>query len=87
MIEYRYENPNKVYVTVEAVFKPDGRLMPTAFVWEDGRRYEVDRVTDVCRAASLKAGGVGIRYTCMVRRHQTYLFYEEGRWFMERRDK
>jgi hypothetical protein len=42
-------------------------------------------VTDVCRAASLKAGGVGMRYTCMVRNHQTYLFYEDGRWFMERR--
>ena len=84
MKEYQYSNPNKVYVTVEAVFRPDGRLMPTAFIWENGRRYEIDRVTDVCRAASLKAGGVGMRYTCMVRSRQTYLFYEDGRWFMER---
>ena len=59
--------------------------MPTAFIWENGRRYEIDRVTDVCREASLMAGGVGMRYTCMVRNHRTYLFYEDGRWFMERR--
>ncbi|HHU07878.1 MAG TPA: hypothetical protein GXZ59_05990 [Clostridiaceae bacterium] len=86
MIEYQYNNPNKVYVTVEAVFKPDGRLMPTAFVWENGCRYEIDRVTGVCRAASLKCGGIGMRYTCIVGGHQTYMFYEEGRWFMEQRN-
>lgn len=41
---------------------------------------------DVCRAASFKAGGVGIRYTCMVCSRETYLFFEEDRWFIERRD-
>jgi hypothetical protein len=84
MIERRYENDLKVYVKVEALFYPDGRLMPLAFWWEDGRRYSVDRVTEVCRAASLKAGGIGIRYTCTVLGRQTFLFYEEDRWFMER---
>jgi hypothetical protein len=43
-----------------------------------------DRVTNIRQAASLKAGGSGIRYTCMVHGRQTYLFYEEDRWFMER---
>ena len=86
MIERQYNNPDKVYVTVEAVFKPDGRLTPIAFVWENGRQYEVDRVTDVCRAASLKAGGVGIRYTCTVHGREVYLFYETDRWFMERKN-
>jgi len=87
MIEYQYNNPNKVYVTVEAVFRPYGRLIPTAFVWENGRRYEIDRVTDICRAASLKAGGTGLRYTCIVNGRQTYMFYEEGRWLMARRGR
>lgn len=85
MIERRYENENKVYVKVEVLFYPDGRLEPVAFWWENARRYSIDRVLDVCRAASLKAGGVGIRYTCVVRGHQTFLFFEEDRWFMERR--
>ncbi len=85
MKERRYENENKVYVKVAAVFYPDGRLEPIAFWWENARRYRIDRVLDVCRAASLKAGGTGIRYTCMVHGHQTYLFYEKDRWFMERK--
>lgn len=86
MIEKRYKNDNKLYVKVEAVFYPDGRLRPIAFWWENGRRYYIDRVIDVCRATSLKAGGMGIRYACNVLGKQIYLFYEEDRWFMERRE-
>lgn len=29
----------KVYVDVLAVFSREGELIPTAFVWEDGRKY------------------------------------------------
>lgn len=86
MIERQYENKHKVYVKVEAIFFSDGTIRPQAFWWESGRKYEVDAVVDVCRAASLKAGGIGVRYTIMVHGHQTFLFLEENRWFMERRD-
>ena len=76
----------KVYVNVIAEFTKDGRLLPRYFIWPDGRRYEIHRVVDVCRAASLKAGGVGTRYTCIVENVQCYLFYEDNnRWFMERK--
>lgn len=61
MREKRHENEHKVYIKVEAVFHPDGRLLPVALWWENGRRYTIDHVTDICRAASLKAGGSGIR--------------------------
>jgi len=86
MIEKRYENEHKAYIKVEAIFHPDGKLLPLALWWENGRRYTVDRVLDICRAASLKAGGTGMRYTCLVSGRQIYLFYEEDRWFMERPD-
>ena len=85
MKEREYQNQNKVYVKVEALFNADGTIRPQAFWWESGRRYEVDAVVDVCRAASLKAGGIGIRYTVMVGNHQTFLWLEEKRWFMERK--
>ncbi|NLB52197.1 MAG: hypothetical protein GX808_04575 [Syntrophomonadaceae bacterium] len=83
--EKRYNNPNKIYISVKAVFYPDGGFKPTSLIWEDGREYEIDRVTDIRRAASLKAGGTGIRYTCKVRGKEVYLFLEEDRWFMERK--
>lgn len=84
MEERRYQNPNKIYVSVKAVFYPDGGFKPTSFVWEDGREYEISKVTDIRRASSLKAGGVGMRYTCRVENKEVYLFLEEDRWFMER---
>lgn len=80
------EELDKVYVDVLAVFTKDGVLLPKKFMWEDGSEYEITRVTDIRRAASLKAGGVGERYTCMVEGRSVHLFYEsENRWFMERK--
>lgn len=73
----------KVYVDVEAIFK-DGCLIPTSVIWVDGRKYLIDKVIECRRAASLKAGGAGIRYTCRIAGQIKYLFYEENnRWFME----
>ena len=66
---------SKVYVNVMAEFTKDGRLLPRSFIWKDGQVYEIQRVTDVRRAASLKAGGVGIRYTCIVNGRESHLFY------------
>lgn len=75
----------KVYVGVNVRFEPDGRMMPLSLIWEDGREYEIDKVLDVRRAASLKAGGTGMRYTVRIGRTETFLFLEESRWFVERR--
>ncbi|MBE6778224.1 MAG: hypothetical protein E7541_02440 [Ruminococcaceae bacterium] len=77
----------KVYVEVTASFLPDGGVMPLAVRWEDGTLYQVDRVLDVRPAASLKAGGCGIRYTCRIRGQQTYLFLDADRWFVEKKEK
>ncbi len=61
----------------------DGTVLPLAVVWEDGRRFAVDRVLDVRRAASLKVGGTGVRYLVRIQNRDTFLFYEEPRWFVE----
>lgn len=75
----------KVYVGVTARFNQEGDLFPLSIEWEDGHVYEIDQVTDVRRAASLKAGGTGIRYTIRIGCKITYVFLEESRWFVERR--
>lgn len=77
----------KVYVSVTARFDADGGLYPLSLRWEDGREYTVDRVLDVRPAASLRAGGAGIRYTIRVGNTRTYLFREGERWFVERRQR
>ena len=73
----------KVFVDVTATFTKDGDLQPMNFVWEDGIRYQVDKVIDNKRAASLKVGGRGQRYTCRVSGKEVYLYLEDGKWFME----
>ena len=51
----------KKYVKVTATFDCDGDLIPEYIVWDDGRRYRIDKISDVRYAASLKAGGAGIQ--------------------------
>ena len=73
----------KVFVEVTVKFDSEGSMIPLSITWEDGRLFEIDKVTDIRKAASLKAGGIGVRYTIMTNRKQTYLWYEEPRWFVE----
>lgn len=75
---------SKVYVDVNATFSKDGRLIPKSFIWTDGHQYEIQMVKAVCRAASRKAGGVGIRYTCIIDGRESHLYYEDNNmWFVE----
>ena len=39
---------------------------------------------DVRRAASLKAGGTGLRYICRICGRTVALFNAENKWFMEK---
>lgn len=87
-------NKYKVYVSVTADFNEDGILMPRRLTWEDGSKYEIDKVSDIRQAAAMKAGGQGDRYTIRVNGKDTYLFFERnasrsgniiGRWFVERK--
>lgn len=76
----------KVYVDVNLDVDKDGNKRPRVITWEDGIKYEVDRVKQICRAASTKVGGCGIRYTVMVCGKETYLFNEDERWFVEAKE-
>ena len=79
-------SPYKAYVEVIADFSADGRMKPLRLIWEDGRKYDVDRILRVDRCASLKAGGAGIRYVCRIQGQPVELYYEEnGFWFVSRK--
>lgn len=75
----------KEYVNVTVKFKKDGSMIPVDIEWENGTVYTIDKVIDVRKAASLKAGGCGIRYLCKIMDTQTYIFFEEDKWFVERK--
>ena len=73
----------RTYVRVVVEYDEAGGVRPLSIAWEDGRVFEVDRLLDVRRAAATKAGGQGIRYTCRILGRETYLFEDNGRWFVE----
>lgn len=74
----------KLYVDVNVKFTGAGKMLPREIILPDGRHYEIDRITDCRRAASMKAGGTGIRYTCKILGKESFLWYEENyKWFVE----
>ena len=84
----------KEYIEVEVHFAADGTMLPRIIEWEDGHKYEIDRVLKIQPAPAMKAGGQGDRYTVMIGGQQRYLFFEHspeygaekiGKWFVERR--
>jgi hypothetical protein len=78
-----YHMVHKVYVKVKIEVNIEGKMKPILITWNDGRQYEVDKITDVRRAASMSTGGTGMRYTCIIRGKPAFLFYEDPQWFME----
>jgi len=77
----------KLYVPVKLYVDENGKVTPKEIkAGYDGEWLTVEKVTDSRRRASLNAGGVGIRYSCIVNINETqrsiYLFDEEGKWFI-----
>ena len=81
-------NNIKVYVDVIARFNSEGVLIPLSLTWEDGEKFDIDRITDIRQAAAMKAGGQGDRYTIwdlFFERNHSLTGNNLGRWFVERR--
>ena len=76
----------KVYVGVELSVSPQGDVRPRTIIFEDGNKYQIDRLRQKCRAHATKVGGTGIRYTVIICNKETYLCEDDGRWFVEAKD-
>lgn len=73
---------NKKFVGVVVSVDEDGNKKPKSIDY-NGQEFVVDKVIDMKRCASFKAGGIGERYTIRIEGKETYLFCEMGRWFVE----
>ena len=81
VLELKLSNPVNLDVDAE------GNIRPRLIRWIDGRVYEIDRLKHKCRAASTKVGGCGIRYTVMIGGHESFLFNEDEKWFVEAKEQ
>ena len=85
---------SKVYVEVTSVTSVEGIMLPRSLLWEDGRTYKIDRVSEIKQSAAMKCGGQGDRYTIWIDGKMSYLYFERsaavtgniiGRWFVEKK--
>lgn len=76
---------NIKYVDVFLLYTKESQVIPKSIVWENGITYEIDKILDVSNAASLKAGGSGLRYKCLIQGKEKLLWFDsfEQRWFVE----
>lgn len=72
----------KKFVRVIADIDEAGKKTPKTLIYND-TKYDIDRVLEVRNCASFKAGGFGERYTIRIANNTTYLYFENGRWFVE----
>ena len=74
----------KKYVGVAAYFSDRGGMRPMFILWEDGRKFPIDKVTEVKKMSGPAAGGNGLRYTCQIKGGTHSLYYEGNyKWFVE----
>ncbi|MBQ1478404.1 MAG: hypothetical protein IIZ33_09710 [Erysipelotrichaceae bacterium] len=75
------------YVDVICLNDTGGHLKPLYLLWEHDRKIPIYKIREICPCAALKAGGSGLRYTCLfaedIVRH---LYYDRGKWFVEMQD-
>ena len=72
----------KKYIDVVCLMSR-GKVLPKSVIWEDGRVFNVDKLVEVKKCASTKAGGVGVRYEVKILGKQKFLFLDEYTWFIE----
>ncbi|WP_020072455.1 hypothetical protein [Faecalispora sporosphaeroides] len=73
----------KHYVDMIVRYTQDGQIIPLAVRWSAEQLFEIDKVLDVRQAASLKAGGTGIRYLCRIQGKERFIWLEEDKWFVD----
>ena len=87
---------HKRYLDVQVQFLANGRMVPTAIIWDDEHHYPIQRVLHIIPQAAYGAGGQGDCYTVLIAHgaliHERRLFFERsaalsgselGRWFVE----
>lgn len=74
---------HKAYVSVIVKHQPDGQKTPLQIIFEDGEKFNIDRVVERRRAAATKVGGTGVRYKTIIGGRERYIYEDDGLWFVE----
>ena len=84
----------RVYLSVDVHFDEYGCMFPRSITWENGKKYCVDRVSDILPSDAVKTEGAGDRYTIWINGKQHFIYFVRnaaaagcclGRWFAEKK--
>lgn len=81
-----YTSKRKQYVEVLATHYIDGTVRPRTIIMASGPVFEIDEVKHVTRAKTQRTGEVATRYTIKIGKNETFLFCDDGRWFVEMKE-
>lgn len=70
-------------VNIIAKMQEDGNVIPLILLWENGKKYTIDKILDIRKKASTKGGGLGLRYTCRFGEEERYIWLDGYIWFVE----
>ena len=74
----------KTPVDVLVRHSTSGKLKPTAILYEDGKTYEIEKITECFVAKTARTGDeMALRYTIQVQGQKTYLYEKNGIFFVE----
>lgn len=75
----------KTFVKVLTEIDENGKKTPKLLEL-NGCKFEIDRVIDIKKCPSMKVGGLGERYKVRIKGKETYIFYEDNKWFVEEKN-
>lgn len=75
----------KRFVKVLTEIDENGKKTPISLVFDD-TTYTIDRVLEVKNCASFKVGGIGQRYKIRVGDNETFIYFENDKWFVEEKE-
>jgi len=76
-------------IPVSSKLLAEHKVIPLKIMTEYGDTLIIDKITDIRREASTKAGGLGDRYTCLATHQmddiqkQIYVYKDDDEWYME----
>lgn len=74
-------------MSVVTRFTSYGVMVPIVILWENGKRYFIDSVSECRRVAGIGEESTWLRYKCRIHGEEHYLFYEgDMKWFVEAKD-
>lgn len=83
MVVYGGKEYVKHRVSVVALHRLDGSVVPLTIVWDDKRRFDVELVGEAGRCRCEHTPGHAIKYPVLVRGRRRDLYYGPEGWFVE----